>query len=382
MEDKKEEVAIVDTILLKVVSRCNINCSYCYVYNMGDDNWKHLEKFISSETIIAICDQLLALAKIQKRRFAIVLHGGEPLLLGETKLEYLLAKLRNILDGSYPVSLQTNGILITNRLLDICSRFSVSVAVSIDGPEKVHDKFRVTSRGSGTFNNVLKGINILSSHRDAKFLNAGLLSVVDPDSDPNEIYDFFKSLNPPSVDFLYKDGNHSRLPIGKSHIGSVEFGAWMSKLFEIYLRDPHPLSIRILDDMLKALLGGRISKEGLGVTDFGIIIIDTDGTLMKNDTLKSSFNGADRFAKMPNIRQVNLFEFINSFEFSEYRKMQRPKNAKCLTCPEINVCGGGMILHRWKDDSGFDNPSVYCADQMYLINQLRRAIRFEIAQYA
>ncbi len=28
-------------------------------------------------------------------------------------------------------------------------------------------------------------------------------------------------------------------------------------------------------------------KEGIGVTDFGIAVIDTDGTVTKNDTLKN-----------------------------------------------------------------------------------------------
>ena len=148
----------------------------------------------------------------------------------------------------------------------------------------------------------------------------------------------------------------------------------MSGLLEIYLNDPEPIPIRVLDDMLKALLGGIVSKEGLGVTDFGIVIIDTDGTIMKNDTLKSSFNGADKFEKSTNIKQKESLDFLNSDEFDNYRKMQKPTNSKCLNCSKLNICGGGMILHRWKEENGFDNPSVYCADQLHLIQNMEESI--------
>ena len=369
----------LDTILIKVASRCNINCTYCYVYNMGDDNWSHMEKLMTKETMDSICISLSELITSQKKYFSIVLHGGEPFLLGPLKLSYLLGELRKVLSYEYPISIQTNGILITDEILDICSEHQVSVAVSIDGPESIHNKNRVTHQGQGTFQNVLKGIEKLKAHNDSTFLNAGLLAVIDPLSDPAEVYHFFKSIKPPSVDFLYKDGNHTNLPIHKSSISSVEYGSWMSGLLDIYMADPEPLSIRVLDDMLKVLLGGIVSKEGLGITDFGIIIIDTDGTIMKNDTLKSSYNGADKFEKPLNIKDGRLVSFLNSNEFLEYRAMQQPTSRKCLNCPVLNVCGGGMILHRWKKENDFDNPSVFCSDQLYLIdNMLKKLAEFDL----
>ena len=44
----------IDTVLVKVASRCNINCTYCYVYNMGDDGWQDMPALISRETIAAL----------------------------------------------------------------------------------------------------------------------------------------------------------------------------------------------------------------------------------------------------------------------------------------------------------------------------------------
>lgn len=360
----------IDTILLKVASRCNINCTYCYVYNMGDNNWKRQEKLMSVSTINAVCSELSKLINHQERYFSIVLHGGEPLLLGIKRLRLLFHKLRDVLDENYPISIQTNGILLTREVLNLCSEFRVSAAVSIDGPENVNDRSRVTHKGTGTYQSVIQGIELLKSHQDADFLFAGLLAVIDPNSDPTEVYQFFKGIGTPSVDFLYKDGNHSKLPPGKTAVNSVEYGNWMASILEMYLYDSDPIQIRILDDMLKVLLGGVVTKEGLGLTDFGIIIIDTDGTITKNDTLKSSFNGADQFNKPHNIKNEDLLEFLESKEFAEYRMMQRPTSKKCLNCPVLNICGGGMVLHRWSEEGEFNNPSVYCSDQLFLIGKM------------
>jgi uncharacterized protein len=367
----------LDTILVKIASRCNINCTYCYVYNMGDDNWSHMEKFMTTETINALCDSLDIIVAQQKKCFSVVLHGGEPFLLGENRLRFLLKSLRNVLPEQYPISIQTNGMLITTPILDICSTFKVSVAVSIDGPEAVHNKYRVTHNDQGTFDRVVAGINMLKAHPDASFLYAGLLAVIDPLSNPLEVYDFFKGLQAPSVDFLYKDGNHTKLPLNKSSVFSVEYGSWMVELLEIYINDSNPIKVRVLDDMIKSLMGGVVTKEGMGLTDFSIVIIDTDGTIMKNDTLKSTYNGADKFDQPLNIKDTNLIDFLCSDEFNEYKRMQRPSNSKCLSCPELHVCGGGMILNRWSKENNFDNPSVYCADQLHLI----KAIRKTLAQY-
>ena len=144
----------------------------------------------------------------------------------------------------------------------------------------------------------------------------------------------------------------------------------MSVLLSEYLKDETPTKIRVLDDMLKVLLGGSVSKEGMGLTDFGIIIVDTDGTITKNDTLKSSFNGADRFLSSINIKDRNLNDFLESKEFADYKQIQRPSSNLCLSCEFLNVCGGGMVLNRWKDGSSFDNPSIYCEDQKLLIRSM------------
>ena len=362
----------LDTVLIKVASRCNINCSYCYVYNMGDTGWANMPRQISDETIRAVARSLSQITRIQSRPFAVVLHGGEPLLLGHQRLRYVISVIRSKLPNETALSLQTNGILISDEILDLFAETRTTISVSLDGPRHVHDRSRVGHTGQGTFDKVLEGIERLRKHPDSSYLFSGLLAVVDIESDPKDVYSFFKELNPPSVDFLYRDGNHTRLPDGKKSLQSTEYGLWMAELLEVYLADPRPIRIRFLDDIIKVMLGGSGTKDGVGLTNYGVLIIDTDGTVTKNDTLKSSYNGVDRFEQKWSVHTHDLVDVLSSVEFSQYHAMQRPSSTTCLACPELKVCGGGMTLHRWRDDNGYDNPSVYCADQKLLIGSIRK----------
>ena len=151
----------VDTVLIKVASRCNINCSYCYVYHLGDMNWSRIDKLVSLKTMTSIVSSLKCLAENQKEEFSTVLHGGEPLMLGALGLHQFLALLRDVLPDRYPISIQTNGTLITEKILNVCSRFRVSLAISIDGPAPVNDRGRLDHKNQSTFNRVIAGIDQL-----------------------------------------------------------------------------------------------------------------------------------------------------------------------------------------------------------------------------
>ena len=112
------------------------------------------------------------------------------------------------------------------------------------------------------------------------------MAVINPETDPVEIYNFFKTLNPPSVDFYIEMGTFSATFWQVEH--SFNRVRQMDDQFtQCDLNDTTPIKIRILDDMIKALLGEQSPKEGLGVTDYGIVVIDTDGSIARNDTLKA-----------------------------------------------------------------------------------------------
>lgn len=366
----------VHTVLLKVASRCNIDCSYCYVYHLGDNGWQDMPALMSEQTVQAVGEALYRLRGEQELPFAVVLHGGEPLMLGRRRLEQVLRELRNVLPAErYPLSLQTNGTLITREILDVCADLSTSISVSLDGTKVINDRFRIGKRGEGTHDDAVRGIRLLREHRHSQALFSGILTVIHPFSSPVETYRYLKSLGAPSIDFLYRDGNHTAMPFGKASFESTEYADWLIEVLDEYLADPQPPRIRFLDDLIKLCLGGRGLKEGCGQECFGIAIIDTDGTVNKNDTLKSTFAGADRFSERWSVHTHPLADVFASEEFRAYAQIQRPTSPACQSCPDLAVCGGGMPLHRWREGSGLDNPSVYCSDQRRLIDAIRQRLR-------
>lgn len=340
-----------------------------------------MPKRMPPETQKRVAEQLGRLFVAQSEPFAVVLHGGEPLLLGPRQLQALIEVLRKNLPSACAISIQTNGVLITSRILDLCAAFSVSLSVSLDGPAAVHDNYRIDQRGQGSHADVIAGLSLLRSHSEADALFSGILAVVDPTSDPNEIYDYFRALEVPSIDFLYRDGNRSILPYGKRDLVSTEFGLWMSVILDRYIADPNPPRVRLLDDMMKLILGGAGVKEGVGLTDFGIIVVDTDGSVTKNDTLKSTPQG-DRFERKWTIQRDDLVHVVRSPEFVSYHALQQPNSSICRACSEHSVCGGGMLAHRFDAVNGYDNPSVFCSDQKWLIARMRRYLTAYTAQRA
>src|SRR5580704_4982314 len=78
----------LDWIVLKIAQRCNLNCSYCYVYNRGDDSWRSRPAIVGDDVIRAIAGRIVEhCASHQLSRFEVEFHGGEPLLVGKDRFE-------------------------------------------------------------------------------------------------------------------------------------------------------------------------------------------------------------------------------------------------------------------------------------------------------
>ena len=117
----------IDTVLLKVASRCNLDCTYCYVYHLGDSRWQSQPKRLPPNVEDAVVSQLARLAAVQVRPFSIVFHGGEPLLLGVKRLFRIFARLRARLPIACGLHLQTNGILLSDAIIDACAAYKVGI---------------------------------------------------------------------------------------------------------------------------------------------------------------------------------------------------------------------------------------------------------------
>jgi uncharacterized protein len=299
------------------------------------------------------------------------MHGGEPLLLGFNTMQRLVEGLKSTLRPDAGLHIQTNGVLLSDDFIELFARHDVGISISLDGPAEVHDRNRLDRRGEGSHGQVVSAIARLVAHPAGVRLFSGLLAVVDPTSDPVEVYESLKATHAPSFDFLYRDGNHESFPPGKARFDSTEYGSWMVAMLDHYLADPSPPRVRVLDDIMRLILGGPSQKEGVGLNDYGILVVDTDGRITQNDTLKVAHAGADRFESEPSILDCNLLELVSAAAFREYFDLQVPASPICRNCPELRICGGGMPAHRWSVDRGYSNPTIFCSDQLFLISAAR-----------
>src|ERR1700744_954695 len=82
-------------LVVKVASRCNLNCSYCYVYNAGDTTYLRQPAVMSQETALAVIERAAShYIHHQLESFVFVFHGGEPLLAGKQFIRFFVEEAR------------------------------------------------------------------------------------------------------------------------------------------------------------------------------------------------------------------------------------------------------------------------------------------------
>ncbi|NBB82611.1 MAG: radical SAM protein [Alphaproteobacteria bacterium] len=246
---------VLDWIVFKVAQRCNLNCTYCYVYNRGDDSWKSRPKRAS----VDVTDQLARRIREHCEAFALTdftveLHGGEPLLLGKPRMRDLLERLHLGVGPaiSLKIVMQTNGLLLDHEWLELLAYYGVTFGLSLDGPPDIADRRRVTLDGRGSTEPLLRRIADLRSRSDYfDALNSGVLCVLDPDADGRALVEWFADNGFRGLDFLLPDGNWENPP--QDWRGSDTYAPVLLSAFDAWLglgdRAPR---IRIFDVMMMA----------------------------------------------------------------------------------------------------------------------------------
>src|SRR5260370_3492131 len=104
--------ASVSQYVLKVHSRCDLSCDHCYVYQHADQSWRVKPRALAEVTAGQAASRIAEHAGLhQLDEVHVVLHGGEPLLLGHDRLQKLPGALRSSIDPVTRLDLpvHTNG---------------------------------------------------------------------------------------------------------------------------------------------------------------------------------------------------------------------------------------------------------------------------------
>ncbi len=128
-------------------------------------------------------------------------QGGEPTLLGVDFFRKAVALQRQFAGGkTISNALQTNGTLLDDAWCEFLAAEKFLVGLSIDGPRKLHDRYRVDKGQKPTFDRVMHGLELLKRHR----VEFNTLTVVHRanSQQPLEVYRFLKSIGSRFLQFI------------------------------------------------------------------------------------------------------------------------------------------------------------------------------------
>jgi uncharacterized protein len=366
-------------VVLKVASRCNLNCEYCYMYNLGDETYKLQPKFMSDEVVNNLFLRIQNyISKNNITDFLFIFHGGEPLLIKPTFYQEFIKKAnqRFLNQISLDYIIQTNGVLLNPEWCELLGNLRVKIGISIDGMTQQANRFRVNHQGESSLEETLIGIKNAQESKHLKYLPS-ILSVINLELNPKDLYQQYKQKGIRNINVLLPDGTYDNLPFGHSLKDTV-YGDWLIELFDnwFYDKDKNKPQIGIFNQLINLILGGGGIFDSWGGGNNVYLIIETNGDIEPQDSLKSCGEG---FTKTHLNVQHNEFEEI--FEQQLFKMCiegQQKLSKKCQSCDIVDVCNGGFITHRFSHLQGFDNPSIYCKDLEKLIRHISTSIEHEL----
>jgi uncharacterized protein len=240
--------------ILKVHSRCNLSCDYCYMYEMADQGWRRQPRKMARPIVDWVARRIAEHARAKLlERIDVTLHGGEPLLAGVRHLRYTIETIRTACapDVAVRFNVQTNGVLLDAPLLELFREHGVHVGVSLDGDEDGHDRHRRWANGNGSFQAVRAGLQRLGAE-PYRHLFSGLLSTVDLGNDPIGTYEAMLEFEPPAISFLLPHGNWDSPPPRRPPGPSSPYGDWLVAVFDRwYGSSTSETRVRLFDDIMK-----------------------------------------------------------------------------------------------------------------------------------
>lgn len=343
------------------------------MYHHADQGWRAMPRILSRENQELFAIRLAEYIRTATlSRCAVIFHGGEPLLAGGDEIVAFCDRIRFAVGDSAQVDfgIQTNGLLLTDAVLDRFESASVDVSLSIDGPKEANDLHRTTRKGRSSFDRVIDALERL---RKRPNIFAGVIAVIDVRTPPETLLDFFSSLNVPKLDFLLPDANHLRLPPGRE-VSSSAYSEWLIRAFDIWLEKYPNLPIRTFESLLDAIAGLPSKTDAFGFGDVSLITIETDGTYHDLDVLKITREGGTRLDGA--LSDTPIISVACSHQLSEHRALLRKDGlcAACQQCPVVEICGGGSVPHRY-GRNGFNNPTIYCREMFGLISHAKKRLQ-------
>ncbi len=143
-------------LCLNITHRCNLACTYCFAEKLTEQNAASMTSEVVRQSFDFLFENSGDIKRLQVDFF-----GGEPLLAWDRVKEGVeyARRLEKKFDKYVLFTLTTNATLLNDEIIDFIKSNNMSLILSLDGEEKIHDFHRRYRSGKGSFNNVLNNIN-------------------------------------------------------------------------------------------------------------------------------------------------------------------------------------------------------------------------------
>ncbi|MCP9612326.1 anaerobic sulfatase-maturation protein [Coprobacter tertius] len=348
---------------------CNLDCSYCYylekdslyrdrkINRMTDELLeKFTEEYINSQTLPEV---------------SFTWHGGETLLRGIDFYRKAVIFQKQYGGGRTIVnSIQTNGLLLNDEWCRFFKDNNFLVGISIDGPEHIHDRYRLDKGGRGTFSRVMRGIELLQKHG----VEFNTLSVINDYNVhyPVETYRFFKEIGSRYMQFSPiverwgdRDDGLELLPPGEFYhtemppwcVKSEDFGQFYCDMFDEWIKeDVGSYFVQMFDATLAGMVGQPPGVCVFGKTCGHAAALEHNGDLY----------ACDHFVypeyRLGNIRTESIISMMlsakqTSFGNDKWDKLPR----QCRECTFLRLCNGECPKNRiLKSSTGEPGLNYLC----------------------
>ena len=352
--------------------RCNIDCTYCY-YLEKEKQFPTEKKFrMADEVLESFVRQLIEAAlEAGMPEAAFAWQGGEPTMLGVDYFRKIIKLQKKYAPAGLKVTnaLQTNGILLDEEWGAFLHDNEFLVGISIDGPKKVHDQYRIDRAGRPTFDAVMRGLEVLQRYG----VKHNALNTVHRASagKGKVVYRFLKRLGIEFVQFIpiaERNGAsglagppqvniHPATSITDWSVSPHAYGKFLCEVFDIWFKgDIGKIFIQHFDVMLAkwlSLPGGLcLFAEACG-----------DGLAMEHD---GSLYSCDHYVypqyRLGRITEIPLREMLWSERQRRFGlEKADPLTAQCRACSYRFACNGGCPKHRFaRAHDGESGQNYFC----------------------
>lgn len=357
------------TVVFRPTNACNLRCGYCYDKDSHQDSVKGISKIATDifqregEHIINSLDILYKGEKNPK----IILHGGEPLLIKTSILDKFCKELQN---RNIDMSIQTNGTLITDEVIELFKKYNFSVGLSLDGCDEKQNYQRIYPNGNNSFNTVMDNLKKLQEE-NIKF---GLIMSVAKQhiGAEQKLYNFIGENN---FSCNIRPVFASCEKLSSSVMTEDEFAKFLNNIFDIWFFDEDKKvkthQISELYELLRVCLDENFFERGCNNSSHcfrDFISLDVYSNLHACNRLY----GIQEFY-YGNLKKDSYMVIKEKIEkLIEFRN--KAINKSCGDCDNISRCNGGCPAESYDIYGDILHPAPICKSKKLIYNHISEVL--------